>query len=107
MSTEGPTPPRRRARRVAPRATPADLYDYAADPKPRLQKGRRAAPRTDKHDLPVYDDWPDVVPVTEEEIDIYERYFGDLLDRLFGGPLYSNPGENSLPIISTDDMYKE
>ncbi len=106
MSTERPTPPRRRARRVAPRATPADLYDYAADPKPRSQKGRRA-PRTDKNDLPVYDDWLEVVPVTEEEVDVFERYFGDLLDRLFGGPLYSKPRENSLKIISENDMDKE
>lgn len=106
MSTERQTPPKRRARRVAPKATPADLYDYAADPKPRSQKGRHA-PRADKDDLPVYDDWPDVVPVTEEEVDIFERYFGDVLDRLFGGPLYSTPGENSLKSISENDMDKE
>ncbi|MFT3971943.1 MAG: hypothetical protein QM699_00225 [Amaricoccus sp.] len=107
MSTERPTPPRRRARRIAPRTAPADLYDYAADRKPRSQKGRRAAPRTDKHDLPVYDDWADLVPVTEEEVDVFERYFGDLLDRLFGGALYTKPGENLLHNISSDDMDKE
>ncbi|AMG74218.1 MULTISPECIES: hypothetical protein [Alphaproteobacteria] len=106
MSTERTAAPRRRARRVAPKATPTDLYDYAADPEPRSQKGRRA-PRTDKHDLPVYDDWPDLVPVTEEEVDVFERYFGDLLDRLFGGPLYSKLGENNLKIISENDMDKE
>lgn len=106
MSTERPTPPRRRARRIAPRTAPADLYDYAADPKPRSQTGRRA-PRADKLNLPVYDDWPDVVPVTEEEVDVFERYFGDLLDRLFGGPLYSKPGENDLKNISENDMDKE
>ena len=32
---------------------------------------------------------------------------GDLLDRLFGGPLYSKPGENSLKTISENDMDKE
>lgn len=107
MSTERPTPPRRRARRIVPRTTPADLYDYAADPKPRSLKGRRSRPSPDKHDLPVYDDWADLVPVTEEEIDVFERYFGDLLDHLFGGPLYSKPGENILHEISDNDMDKE
>ncbi len=43
--------------------------------------------RTPKHDLStgtVTDDWPDPVPVTEAEIDVLERWFGDLFDELFG-----------------------
>ncbi len=39
--------------------------------------------RPPRHDLttwPVTDDWPDPVPVTEAEIDVFERWFGDLFD---------------------------
>ena len=32
----------------------------------------------------VVDDWPDDVPVTPEEVDVFERWFGDLLDEMFG-----------------------
>jgi hypothetical protein len=31
----------------------------------------------------VTDDWPDPVPVTEAEIEVFERWFGDLFDELF------------------------
>jgi hypothetical protein len=34
----------------------------------------------------VSDDWPDRVPVTEAEIDLFEAWFGDILDELFGKP---------------------
>lgn len=43
--------------------------------------------RPPKHDLSTWtvtDDWPDVVPVTEAEIDMFEQWFGDLFDELFG-----------------------
>jgi len=32
----------------------------------------------------VTDDWPEKVPITGAEIEIFERYFGDVLDELFG-----------------------
>jgi hypothetical protein len=32
----------------------------------------------------VTDDWPKDVPVTETEIDVFEAWFGDLFDELFG-----------------------
>ncbi|SHI39367.1 hypothetical protein SAMN02745911_0035 [Aureimonas altamirensis DSM 21988] len=32
----------------------------------------------------VTDDWPEKVPITEAEIEIFERYFGDVFDELFG-----------------------
>jgi hypothetical protein len=32
----------------------------------------------------VTDDWPKDVPVTEAEIDVFEAWFGDLFDELFG-----------------------
>ena len=40
-----------------------------------------------KHDLSswtVTDDWPHPVPVTEAEIEVFEQWFGDLFDELFG-----------------------
>ena len=43
--------------------------------------------RPPKHDLSTWtvtDDWPDPVPVTEAEIEVFERWFGDLFDDLFG-----------------------
>ena len=42
--------------------------------------------RPPKHDLSTWtvtDDWPDPVPVTEAEIEVFERWFGDLFDELF------------------------
>lgn len=43
--------------------------------------------RPPKHDLTTWtvtDDWPDPVLVTEAEIEVFERWFGDLFDKLFG-----------------------
>jgi hypothetical protein len=43
--------------------------------------------RRPKHDLSTWtvtDDWPKDVPVTEAEVDVFERWFGDLFDELFG-----------------------
>jgi hypothetical protein len=32
----------------------------------------------------VVDDWPERVPVTAAEVDVFEAWFGDLFDELFG-----------------------
>lgn len=43
--------------------------------------------RPHRHDLSkwaVTDDWPDPVSVTEAEIKVFEQWFGDLFDELFG-----------------------
>lgn len=43
--------------------------------------------RPPKHDLSTWtvtDDWPDPVPVTQAEIEVFEQWFGDLFDELFG-----------------------
>lgn len=43
--------------------------------------------RPPKHDVEnwsVYDDWPERVPVTDAEVDVFEAWFGDLFDELFG-----------------------
>jgi hypothetical protein len=43
--------------------------------------------RPPKHDLSTWtvgDDWPEHIPVTETEVDVFEAWFGDLFDELFG-----------------------
>jgi hypothetical protein len=43
--------------------------------------------RPPKHDLSTWtvtDDWPEHIPVTEAEVDVFEACFGDLFDELFG-----------------------
>lgn len=40
-----------------------------------------------KHDVEtwtVLDDWPDTVPITDAEFDVFEALFGNLFDELFG-----------------------
>lgn len=47
--------------------------------------------RPPKYDLATWtvtDDWPDPVPVTETEVAVFEQWFGDFFDELFGP---SNP----------------
>ena len=59
---------------------PFDLYDYATTPD-------REPGRPVKYDLigwRVIDDWSERVPVTEREVDVFEAWFGDILDELFG-----------------------
>jgi hypothetical protein len=68
-----------RRRRIECGALPDDLYIVPA-PRPRL--GRPV-----KHDVErwtVTDDWPDRVPVAENELDVFEAWLGDLFDELFG-----------------------
>jgi hypothetical protein len=72
----------RRARYHDAAAIPFDLYDYAATPD-------RKPGRPVKHDLigwRVIDDWPERVPITEREVDVFEAWFGDIFDELFGPP---------------------
>ncbi|WP_248304439.1 hypothetical protein [Breoghania sp. L-A4] len=43
--------------------------------------------RPPRHDLSTWtvtDDWPDPIPITEDEMEVFERWFGDLFDELFG-----------------------
>ena len=37
------------------------------------------------------DDWPEEVPITEAEIEVFEAWFGDLFDELFGVADLSDP----------------
>ena len=45
-------------------------------------KGR--PPKYDVEKWAVTDDWPDRVPVTAAEVRVFEAWFGDLFDELFG-----------------------
>jgi len=78
--------PRTRAKRQKDRreyphlgVLPDDLY-IRLEPWPRIG-------RPPKHDVAawtVIDDWPRRVPVTEAEVDVFEAWFGDIFDELFG-----------------------
>jgi len=78
--------PRKPRRRTPHRSAqcPDDLLDYtrvlpvAAWPR---------AGRPAKDDLSTWivtDDWPERVPVTSGEVDVFEAWFGDIFDELFG-----------------------
>jgi hypothetical protein len=58
---------------------PADLY-ITPVPWPR----RRRPVKHDVETWSVIDDWPQRVRVTQAEIDVFEAWFGDLFDELFG-----------------------
>ena len=70
--------PQRRARAEAG-TLPDDLY-IVPGPWPRV--GRPV--KSDVETWRVVDDWPERVPVTHAEIDVFEAWFGDLFDELFG-----------------------
>ena len=55
---------------------PLDVHDYAR------ARARRPMP-DDPTSWTVTDDWPEDVPVTEVEIEVFEAWFGDLFDELF------------------------
>lgn len=62
-------------------ALPNDLYAYAeVRPLPRIGRPPKLEPET----WTVTDDWPDPLPVTQAEIDLFEVWFGDFFDELFG-----------------------
>lgn len=107
MSAQHSHARRGRPRRPVPQDLPDDLYGYGGDPAPSLAL-RRRKPSPDAFDgekLPVIDDWPERVPVTEAEVDIFERYFGDVLDRLFG-PQTNKPQNKGLRSLSRSDNDK-
>jgi hypothetical protein len=58
---------------------PLDVYDYA---HPRARRSRRPV-QDNPTTWTVTDDWPEDVPVTEAEIEVFEAWFGDLFDELF------------------------
>jgi hypothetical protein len=58
---------------------PDDLY-IQFEPWPRISRPRKYDPSG----WAVIDDWPDRVPVTNAELDVFEAWFGDLFDEMFG-----------------------
>jgi len=102
-------PERRRARKgrlrqSVPKALPDDLFDYADDPAPdgRAQAGNTPLLGPDGQIMRVTDDWPEDIPVTEAEIDVFERWFGDVFDEL----LNLRKPESSLQFLSQTDRKK-
>ena len=43
-----------------------------------------ARPSTTVEAWTVTDDWPNPVPISDAELDVFEAWFGDLFDELFG-----------------------
>ncbi|MGO4724830.1 MULTISPECIES: hypothetical protein [unclassified Inquilinus] len=41
-----------------------------------------APPEAHHPELIVVDDWPEIVPVTEAELQVFEAYFGGFLDEI-------------------------
>lgn len=70
-----------RRRAQADRSAKIDLFDYCKLPQPK-PRGRPVI--DDLSDWRVVDDFPEEIPVTPEEVDVIERWLGDVLDELFG-----------------------
>lgn len=85
-----------RPRHPSPGILPDDLYDYIHEPSPR-RSSRLAVLDVEK--LRVVDDWPEKVPITEAEIVVFERWFADVFDELFG----LDELQEGLHILSSDD----
>ncbi|WP_082407583.1 hypothetical protein [Mesorhizobium sp. 1M-11] len=99
---------RRRARKGRPRlpvpkTLPDNLYDYADDFTLTLSRPRDHIRRADGGPLRVVDDWPEYVPVTEAEIQVFERWFGDVFDEL----LSPKKPKDDLQNLSQNDMKGE
>ncbi len=92
-----------RPRQSIPRTLPDNLYDYGDDAAPALSRPRDHHAHAGDERLRVVDDWPEDVPVTEEEIQVFERWFGDVFDEL----LSPKKPKDNLPIISHNAMKKE
>lgn len=69
----------RRRRVVIDGVTPDDLYDYARA----LRRAPGRPVRNDPAAWLIKDDWPETVPVSDAEVDVFEAWFGDLFDELF------------------------
>jgi hypothetical protein len=62
--------------------------------------------RPPKHDVAastVTEDWPRRVPVTQAEVDMFEAWFGDLFDELFGPCRNRGRCTSSIPISRHTD----
>ena len=56
-----------------------DLQDY------HVSKVRKSFSRPMRKWNPkIVDDWPEMVPISQWELEFYELHFGDVLDEIFG-----------------------
>lgn len=101
MRAQRPRTRRGRPSRPAPKALPDDLFEYDNDPAPRngVRRGDTPLLGADGRTMRVADDWPDDIPVTEAEIQVFERWFGDVFDEL----LRPTKPENGLKNLSQFD----
>ncbi len=56
-----------------------DLHDYAS-----CGLDARCAAHRSIESIKVFDDWPEIVPITNTELRVIEGHLGDELDALFG-----------------------
>ena len=49
-----------------------------------VRPGAGRPPKDDLSTWTVTDDWPERIPVTSAEVDVFEAWFGDVFDELFG-----------------------
>lgn len=56
------------------------LRDYMRTEWPRVPR----QPKYNVETWTVTDDWPERVPVTEAEVRVFEAWFGDVFDEIFG-----------------------
>jgi hypothetical protein len=60
------------------------MAEFTGDPAWTEPEGRKTLILEHHMAATVTDDWPEKVPVTEAEIILFERWFGDILDEMFG-----------------------
>lgn len=104
MSTERRHAGKGRPRQLIPETLPDDLFDYADEPAPDGRTRAISAPLfgPDGQRVRVTDDWPEDIPVTEAEIDVFERWFGDVFDDI----LHPRKPDDSLLFLSQTDRKK-
>ncbi|PRD41670.1 hypothetical protein C5748_20570 [Phyllobacterium phragmitis] len=93
-----------RPRQPVPETLPDDLFDYADDPAPdgRARAGDAPLLAPNGQRMRVTDDWPEDIPVIEAEIDVFERWFGDVFDDL----LNPRKPDDGLQFLSQTDRKK-
>jgi hypothetical protein len=71
-------------------------------PQKGVNIGRRSGVNFARRLTRVTDDWPKDIPVTEAEIQVFERWFGDVIDEL----LNPKKPDSSLQFLSQSDRNK-
>jgi hypothetical protein len=78
--------PRKLRRRTPSRPAhcPDDLLDYAQIALASALPDGGRPPKDDLSTWVVTDDWPKRIPVSSVEVDVFQAWFGDVFDELFG-----------------------